>query len=239
LENEFYDEFAVTGRGLEEIVRMTQAAGDQRIEVPRFGYRVTRLSRRVYELNVRMLRLLTDESIGRSAPRESPPAAAEPAGNPRLEIGDQGRNVRRLQRALRRSGEDIDIDGLFRQKTWEALCSLQRSRGLNVDGTAGPRTWAVLPSGAPMPILRTGSRGDAVARLQCVLTEQAAGRWASAPQAATGTFDASTSAAVKAFQKWNGLASDGIVGDRTWAAPAGESSLEAAVGLELPDDQPD
>jgi len=239
LEDEVYDEFVVTGRGLEEIVKMARAADGEHIAVPRFGYRVTRLSHRVYELNVRMLRLLEDESIGRSAPRVSPAAVSQPPGNPRLEIGDQGRDVRRLQRALRRAGQDVDIDGLFRQKTWGAVCSLQRSCGLTVDGIAGPGTWAELPSAAPMPILRSGSRGDAVVQLQRVLADQAQGRWESSPQAATGTFDASTSAAVKAFQQWNSIASDGIVGDQTWAAAAGEFSLEVAVGLTfLADDKP-
>ena len=82
-----------------------------------------------------------------------------------------------------------------------------------------------------MPILRSRSRGDAVAQLQRVLAGQAEGPWESSPLEATGAFDASTSAAVKAFQEWNSIASDGIVGDQTWAAPAGGSSLEAAVGL--------
>ena len=231
LEDEVYDEFTVTGRGLEEIVRMVLAAGDERIEVPRFGYRVTKLSRRVYELNVWMLRLLEAENLGQSTLRESPTVTGRSTTNPTLEIGDQGREVRCLQRALCRVGEDVDIDGRFFQKTWEAVCSLQRSRGLIVDGIAGHGTWAELPSGAPMPILRSGSRGDAVAQLQRVLAHQAQGRWECSPQAVTATFDASTSAAVKAFQKWNGISSDGIVGDQTWAATAGESSLEVSVGL--------
>jgi peptidoglycan hydrolase-like protein with peptidoglycan-binding domain len=90
-----------------------------------------------------------------------------------------------------------------------------------------------------MPILRSGSRGDAVAQLQRVLADHAQGRWQTSPQAATGTFDAGTSATVKAFQQWNSIASDGIVGDQTWAAPAGQSSLEAAVGLAfVSDDKP-
>lgn len=239
LENEVYDEFVVTGQGLEEIVKMVQAAGDERIEVPRFGYRVTRLSHRVYELNVQMLHLLSDDSIGRSAPRVSSAAIGRPTRNTVPEIGDQGAEVRRLQRALRRAGEDVSIDGLFRQQTWQALCSLQRSRGLDVDGIAGSLTWAELPPGARMPVLRSGSRGNAVAQLQRVLAHWAPGRWESSPQATTGLYDSSTSAAVRAFQKWNGIPSDGIVGDQTWAAPAGESSLEIAVGLEfLTNDEP-
>jgi peptidoglycan hydrolase-like protein with peptidoglycan-binding domain len=84
-----------------------------------------------------------------------------------------------------------------------------------------------------MPILQAGSRGDVVAQLQRVLAHQAQDRLESSPQATTGTFDASTSAAVQAFQEWNGIASDGIVGDQIWTARAGESSLEVAVGLEF------
>jgi lambda repressor-like predicted transcriptional regulator len=176
---------------------------------------------------------LEEESSGGSAPRVSPTVAGRSARNPTLKIGARGRGVRRLQRALCRAGEHVDIDGLFGQETWEAVCSLQRSRRLNVDGIAGYTTWTELPSGAPMPDLLPGARGDVVAQLQRVLAEQAHGRWESSPRAATGEFDDSTSAAVKAFQKWNGIASDGIVGDQTWAVPAGESSLEVAVGLKF------
>jgi peptidoglycan hydrolase-like protein with peptidoglycan-binding domain len=82
-----------------------------------------------------------------------------------------------------------------------------------------------------MPVLRSGSRGEAVSQLQLMLARLAPGRWESSPQSPTGVFDASTSAAVKAFQKWNSIPADGIVGDEVWAAPAGESSLESAVGL--------
>jgi len=242
MSGQIYEGFAALGRGLEEIVKMASAAADGPVEVPRFGYRVTRLSRAVYALNLQMLRQLRDGSIGRAAaremnqaaPRESAAAEGAPDGMPLLQIGDQGRNVRRLQRALRRAGQDIRIDGLFRQETWRAVCSLQRSRGLDVDGIAGPLIWAVLPPDVQMPLLRLGSQGDAVARLQQVLTEQAPGRWDVAPQAVTGVFDAATSAAVLAFQRWSGITADGLVGDQTWAAPAAGTgmSLEESVGLE-------
>jgi Putative peptidoglycan binding domain len=232
LADRVYEEFAAAGRGLEDIVRMVLNAGEERLELPAFGYRMTRLSHRVYELNVQMLNLLREETVGRSAPRGSPAAAGPGPGNIALEIGDQGRQVRALQRGLRRTGENIYVDGLFRQQTWAAVCSLQRSRGLNPDGIAGPQTWAQLPATAPMPLLRLGSRGDSVAGLQGVLTREAPGRWETKPTAVTGTFDASTSAAVQAFQRWNGLGADGLVGDQTWAALASNTSLEDAVGLE-------
>ncbi len=234
LEDDVYEGFTTLGRGLDEIVRMVLAAGDKPIEVPTFGYLVNRLSRRVYQLNVHMLSLLEDDRIGRLAPRGSPPKAAPPAGEPQLQIGDQGAAVRRLQRALHRAGEKVAIDGRFGQETWAAVRSVQRARRLDVTGIAGPGTWSALPSGGPMPLLRNGSRGDAVAALQRVLGEDAPARWKVAPEAVTGTFDASTSAAVQAFQQWHDIEADGLVGDRTWAAPVNDvgTSLEVAVGLE-------
>ena len=75
LEEEVYEGFATLGRGLEEIVRMVSAAGGERIEVPAFGYLVTRLSHRVYQLNVHMLGLLETDRTAlwpRGALRPSP-----------------------------------------------------------------------------------------------------------------------------------------------------------------------
>jgi Putative peptidoglycan binding domain len=234
LEEEVYEGFATLGRGLEEIVRMVSAAGGERIEVPGFGYLVTRLSHRVYQLNVHMLGLLEADRIGRLAPRGAPAEPAPPALEPTLQIGDQGRAVRRLQRALHRSGERVAVDGRFGHETWTAVRSVQRAHRLDVDGIAGPGIWAALPQGGPMPLLRSGSSGDAVAALQRVLAEGAPTRWKVAPEAVTGTFDATTSAAVQAFQRWHALEADGLVGDHTWAAPVDDTgtSLEAAVGLE-------
>src|SRR5262245_3995737 len=200
-----YEELARLGRGLDVIVRMVSQAHDQRIQVPRFGHRITRLSSRVYALNVRMLRLLEASSLRERAPQEEPSASSTPvAGAATLEIGHQGRAVRRLQRALLRTGDaHLDVDGLFGQETWTAVRSLQESRRLDVDGIVGPATWAVLPSGYASPLLRTGSAGDTVAELQEVLAAKAPSRWNVAPEAANGIFDGSTSAAVRAFQRWN------------------------------------
>jgi len=116
MSGQIYEGFAALGRGLEEIVKIASAAGNGPVEVPRFGYRVTRVSRAVYALNLQMLRQLSDDSIGRAAPQETSQtapreiAAAEeaPDGEPLLQIGDQGRNVRRLQRARRHRYEPRD-----------------------------------------------------------------------------------------------------------------------------------
>jgi peptidoglycan hydrolase-like protein with peptidoglycan-binding domain len=180
-----------------------------------------------------MLRLLQDDSIGRSASPESVWPAAARAGHRYPGIGDDSNEVRRLQRALRRAGHDVSIDGRYGSRTWLAVRSAQEAAGLEADGVIGPRTWAALPV-VSAPLLRPGSAGDDVAALQRVLTQHAPGRWDVCPEGITGTFDTSTSAAVLAFQQWSHLTADGIVGDHTWNAPVDDSgtSLEVAVGRE-------
>jgi peptidoglycan hydrolase-like protein with peptidoglycan-binding domain len=56
------------------------------------------------------------------------------------------------------------------------------------------------------PTLRRGATGELVNLIQ-----------SKAGTAVTGTYDAATEAAVRAFQRTHGLVPDGIVGPRTWA----------------------
>ena len=67
-------------------------------------------------------------------------------------------------------------------------------------------------------LLKIGSRGDDVKKLQEKLGVEA-----------IGTFGPKTEAAVKAWQKANGLKDDGIVGDATWSKLFGESAPVVAV----------
>jgi putative chitinase len=67
-------------------------------------------------------------------------------------------------------------------------------------------------------ILKNGSKGDDVKKLQEKLGVEA-----------IGTFGPKTEAAVKAWQKANGLKDDGIVGDATWAKLFGKSTPTATV----------
>ena len=75
--------------------------------------------------------------------------------------------------------------------------------------------------GDSTPLLKKGSKGEAVSRLQGGLAQLSYD-----PGAADGIFGGKTEAAVKAFQEDSGLEVDGIVGDATWAA------LEAAFTLQ-------
>ena len=54
------------------------------------------------------------------------------------------RAVRELQRCLRDLGLPVQPDGYFGRETEAALMRFQSERGLDSDGIAGPRTWAVL-----------------------------------------------------------------------------------------------
>jgi putative chitinase len=67
-------------------------------------------------------------------------------------------------------------------------------------------------------ILKNGSKGEDVKKLQVKLGVEA-----------IGTFGPKTEAAVKAWQSANGLKADGIVGDGTWSKLFGESKPVSTV----------
>ncbi len=79
-----------------------------------------------------------------------------------------------------------------------------------IGGTAPlPR---IIPAidGQNRPTLRRGDKGDLVKRIQTNIGIMP-----------TGVFDGFTEAAIRAFQRDNGLVPDGIVGPRTWATLEG------------------
>ena len=156
-------------------------------------------------------------------------------GQPIIRVGTTGRAVRRLQRALRRTPNlSIMVDGTFSPQLEAAVKAFQEGAGLTADGIVGPLTWAALPDGRPMPLLKEGSSGDVVRELQRVLTNGAS-EWGTSPQGIDGQFGPLTKASVKAFQTWGGVVSDGIVGDQTWSVSlhAASATLESAVGLQF------
>ena len=139
---------------------------------------------------------------------------------PMLYRGCTGDAVKTLQETLNAKGFDSgNVDGIFGAKTYAAVTAFQKANGLGVDGIVGKLTWAKLYDATPVnvtpittqPMLRTGSRGDAVRKLQELLNAKGytCGN-------VDGIFGSKTYAAVLAFQKANGLAADGIVGPLTW-----------------------
>lgn len=139
---------------------------------------------------------------------------------PMLYRGCTGDAVKTLQEKLNAKGFDSgNVDGIFGAKTYAAVTAFQKANGLGVDGIVGKLTWAKLYDATPVnvtpvttqPMLRTGSRGDAVRKLQEMLNAKGytCGN-------VDGIFGSKTYAAVLAFQKANGLGADGIVGPLTW-----------------------
>jgi peptidoglycan hydrolase-like protein with peptidoglycan-binding domain len=161
-------------------------------------------------------------------------------GQPTISVGASGDTVRRLERALRRTPDlDLKVDGIFGGHVEHAVKNFQSGAGLTADGVVGAPPTAPRPAGAPrpargpMPTLEKGSKGQVVKALQTLLTNGASGQWNVTPHGIDGDFGPKTEEAVKAFQSWGGVATDGIVGDQTWAVSlhAMSATLETKVGL--------
>lgn len=60
------------------------------------------------------------------------------------------RDVRELQRRLKKLGLPVEPDGYFGRETEAAVMRFQSEHGLDSDGIAGPRTWGML-FGEPVP----------------------------------------------------------------------------------------
>lgn len=75
--------------------------------------------------------------------RLSPPACS--AGFPTVRHGSKGVYVCTLQDALFAAGiPDVEIDGIFGPRTYNAVLAFQRQNGLGADGIVGCQTWTKL-----------------------------------------------------------------------------------------------
>ncbi len=143
-----------------------------------------------------------------------------------LRVGSSGEDVRFMQRYL-----GLVTDGSFGPMTDDVVRAFQSDQGLTADGVVGLRTWEKLlasqievrdmpsddnpvadPTPAPTPVgnrplLRFSSRGEHVREVQELLGVTV-----------DGHFGPVTLEAVQAFQRDNGLQSDGIIGRNTWMA---------------------
>ena len=117
-----------------------------------------------------------------------------------LKKGLTGEPVRILQEKL-----GVEADGVFGPGTEEALKDYQKANGLVVDGIAGPDTFNQMGL-FELILLRVGSRGHCVKKVQEELGIEA-----------DGIFGKGTEASVKSFQEQNALTADGVVGPATLA----------------------
>ena len=136
-----------------------------------------------------------------------------------LRAGDRGDAVRDLQQRLVVAGARIVVNGLFDAPTEAAVRGFQEARGLRVDGLCGPETWGALiesgfaPGDRLLYLCQPMLRGDDVAVLQRRLNALGfdAGR-------EDGILGPATEAAIGAFQRDAGLATDKVCGPATLEA---------------------
>jgi peptidoglycan hydrolase-like protein with peptidoglycan-binding domain len=117
-----------------------------------------------------------------------------------LKRGLSGEPVKILQAKL-----GVTADGQFGPGTETALKTYQQQHGLKVDGIAGPDTFAQMGL-YELILLKPGTSGDTVKKLQQSLGISA-----------DGQFGAGTQKAVREFQTKNGLEADGLAGPATLA----------------------
>ena len=151
----------------------------------------------------------------------SPVTTANPDQTRTLSVGMTGNDVYALQERLIELNYLSGVaDGVFGTETQNALIAFQNRNGLTADGTAGASTLkklsgsckAATATAAPSSngTLHEGDSGEDVYNLQARLFELGYynGR-------IDGRYSSETTAAVKAFQKANGLSADGIAGQGT------------------------
>ena len=160
-----------------------------------------------------------------------------------LRIGSKGDSVSALQSRLSELGYYSGaIDGLFGTGTAQAVTRFQRANRLTADGVAGQETLNQLysgnnvvlatatpkPTATPTPaatVLKAGDQGAEVKAMQQRLV--ALGYLA----AADGIYGPRTYNAVVAFQKRNGLTSDGIAGKLTLNRLNSSSAVAAQTSI--------
>ncbi|WP_070121268.1 peptidoglycan-binding protein [Bacillus marinisedimentorum] len=156
-----------------------------------------------------------------------------------LERGDSGPYVEDLQAMLQGAGfSPGGIDGIFGQKTENAVINFQQAADIAVDGIAGPQTYnALLTYGKSSggsngggsggnekigtwmgELLRKGDRGSMVEDLQRMLSD-AGFSYISID----GVFGNETESVVKQFQRSKGLKKDGLAGIQTYSALKGNN----------------
>jgi peptidoglycan hydrolase-like protein with peptidoglycan-binding domain len=132
---------------------------------------------------------------------------------PILKIGSNEPAVRDLQEALVALGFDPGpVDGVFGAKTESAVRKFQQAREIPIDGVVGRVTWINIDEADQShPVLRTGSTGLPVRRLQSRMS--AVGYETGGVD---GRFGAQTETAVRKLQQDFNLTVDGVVGQQTW-----------------------
>ena len=152
-----------------------------------------------------------------------------------LRTGSTGSAVEQLQFWLNTLAQyessipSLTVDGVYGTGTANAVRAFQRKYGLTVDGVVGRATWTEVydqfrsiqsdngtPNAYPGTALREGSSGQNVRLVQFWLKIARTVYSSLSNVTVDGRFGSATAAAVRRFQTYFGLTSDGVVGRTTW-----------------------
>ena len=156
-------------------------------------------------------------------------------GGTTLRTGSTGSSVEQLQFWLNTLAQyessipSLTVDGVYGTGTANAVRAFQRKYGLTVDGVVGRATWTEVydqfrsiqsdngtPNAYPGTALREGSSGQNVRLVQFWLKIARTVYPSLSNVTVDGRFGSATAAAVRRFQTYFGLTSDGVVGRTTW-----------------------
>lgn len=162
--------------------------------------------------------------VGRGSVAPKPPATCgvdvDFADYKHLRHGSTGGQVKAAQCLLKNQCllkkkrlYDGRIHARYDAATVRAVKAFQRARSLRVTGTMTVPTWTVLLAEGQNALLKRGSVGDPVRRVQRGLTAALDSK-----VAVTGVFNAGTTTAVARYQRARGLAATGVVDPETWVA---------------------
>jgi peptidoglycan hydrolase-like protein with peptidoglycan-binding domain len=131
---------------------------------------------------------------------------------PTLRPGSHGPVVAAAQCLLRKQGlMKAKASGRYDRQTVAAVRKAQRKLDQKETGKLTRRTWVALLAKGAHPLLKVGSTGDPVRRLQRSLTAALGKR-----VKVDGAFSQKTEQAVRKYQKKAGLPGTGVVTDEVW-----------------------
>ena len=118
------------------------------------------------------------------------------------------------------------ITGAYNTATIAAVNAWQTQRGVKVRPKWTPKNWMSLLSAGDQPVVKYGSAGPAVRRLQRTLNAAGA---TTKPLMATGVFDAATTTALKTWQKRARVEISGVAGSADLARPQRRAPLSSCA----------
>ena len=132
----------------------------------------------------------------------------------RLRRGASGAQVEAAQCLLRQQRRyDGPLHGRYDVRTVRAVRAFQRDRGIRTSGATTAPTWTSLLAAGRAPVVKRGSVGDPVRRVQRALTAALDRR-----VPVTGVLDARTTRMITRYQRSVGLDATGVAARPTWAA---------------------